>query len=386
MNNEAISTIEKRALRLKAFSFLSQFGDNIYEKLNNICSKTGQYSVPTGLWQDRTPRKNRVLISWQTVKANHLSFKQLDSFEGGVVVEFVNNDFFNVDDGKNPLFIELKNRLGSNENVSSIITIRSEAGNPSSAAQRSAFKKLINNTKVKYGGKIVTITKDNYMNYALKKTIQRKGQGNGVWKGFLYVSIRGGQQDTLQTHTGKGITLFNPACEYASADVCEDINLVIAYYTLLSIDEDTLKNDSVDKWHEYKELFEKIEETLKKIEYDSDDYRGNLYDAVKKQYSVAFDPGRLIDPIQLTNIAIDKFNIIKRTNDSIDFAHIEAVQKDKYYWDNEKKCVLSPARPTNIFWSFHLSNMMQQDYDLDEYFKYEKERYEKRQKLIDSIK
>ena len=45
----------------------------------------------------------------------------------------------------------------------------------------------------------------------------------------------------------------------------------------------------------------------------------------------------------------------------------EAVNKEKFYWDNKRKTVLSPARPTNLFWSYHLSNMMQQNYNLDEH-------------------
>lgn len=381
-NQTIISLNKKKELRLDAFRFLSAFGTNIKAKFGNICGKTGQYSVPSELYQKRTPRKNRCLISWQTVKANNLTLEQLETFEGGVVVEFVNNDFFNENDNNRPLFLELKNRLGSDDNVSAIITIRSEAGSSSSAIQRVAFKKLINNTTVNYHGNTVTINKDNYDSFAIKQDITGKGQGNETWSGFLYVSIRGGQQDTIQTHAGIEYTLFNPACEYASTDVCEDINLVMAYYALVSIDEGALKAKSNKAFDLYQSLMRRFEEVLKGIEYESDDYCGNLYDSVRKQYSVSFNPGHLTDPIQLIEITIDKFNISERVNDSIDFTHSEAVVREKYYWDKKKQCILSPARPTNIFWSYHLSNMMQQDYDLDEYFEYEKNRYEKRQKLI----
>lgn len=378
--------MNKTMLRQKAFRYLRKFGPNMQAKFSNICSKTGSYSVPLELFQKRTPRKNRVLISWDAVKRSELTIQQLDTFEGGVVVEFVNNDFFDADNKGNTVFNELVSRLGCNENVSSIISIKSEAGSPSSAVPREAFAKLVNNTSVQYKGNRVTLNRSNYMEYALSQDIKGRGQGNDTWSGFLFVSIRGGQQDKIETHSGQELTLFNPACEYASEDVCEDINLVMSYYALKSIDEESLKNDDMDDWREYKFLVQNIENMLKTIQYDNESYKGNLYDYVKKQYSVSLVPGQLTDPIQLTRITIDKFDISTRTEDSLDFTHEEAVIFEKYYWDNIKKCVLSPARPTNAFWSYHLSNMMQQNFSLDDYFMYEESRFKKRQELIQKSK
>ena len=337
--------------------------------------------MPLELFQKRTPRKNRALISWKAVKNNNLTLEQLDTFEGGVVVDFINNDFFDEDNYKDGLFQELKERLGSNKNVSSIISIKSESGSSSSAVQREAFSKLTNNTKINYLGNEICINADNYEQYAIKQNIGGRGQGNDTWSGFLFISIRGGQQDTIETHSGKELTLFNPACEYASADVCVDIDLVMSYYALASIDEKSLGWGS-DKWREYKFLVQNLEKMLATIEYDNSGYKGNLLNYVKNQYSISLVPGQLTDPIQLIPITIDKFNISSRTEDSIDFTHEEAVIYEKYYWDSIKKCVLSPARPTNVFWSYHLSNMMQQNYNLEDYFKYEEERFEKRQALI----
>ncbi|MBR2741524.1 hypothetical protein IKD98_02105 [Candidatus Saccharibacteria bacterium] len=382
MNNVAITLDEKKTLRLKALRFLTKYGNNIENKLINICSKTGRHSVPEDLWQNRTPRKNRCLISWKAVKDNNMTFEQLDSFEGGIVVEFINNDFFNKENYSDPLFVKLKARLGSNENVSAIISIKTEDGSSSSSVPREAFKKLTNNTEVEYNGQKVIISKSNYKDYALKQNITRKGQGNETWSGFLYVSIRGGQQDTIQTHAHNNLTLFNPACDYASSDVIEDIYLVMIYYVLVSINGNELKNQSHEEWKKYVDLMKKYKEALKKIEYDFKNYRGNLFDFVKNHYSVSFLPGRLLDPIQMKEISIDEFDKKTREGDSIDVTHSEAVVHERYYWDKKKKCILSPGRPTNIFWSYHYSNMLQQDYDLDEFFEKEKIRYEKRQKML----
>lgn len=78
--------MDKNLVRTKAMNFLGSFGNNIKTKLSNVCSKTGQYNVPSELFQKRTPRSNRVLISWRAVKNNKLTLEQLNAFEGGVVI------------------------------------------------------------------------------------------------------------------------------------------------------------------------------------------------------------------------------------------------------------------------------------------------------------
>ena len=60
--------MNKSQLRLKAFKFLQGFGTNMKTKFSNVCCKTGAYDVPPELFQKRTPRKNRALISWHAVK------------------------------------------------------------------------------------------------------------------------------------------------------------------------------------------------------------------------------------------------------------------------------------------------------------------------------
>lgn len=370
--------MEKNKVRLEAFRFLGTFGDKIKTKFSNVCSKTGQYNVPSELFQKRTPRSNRVLISWKAVKNNKLTIEQLSSFSGGVAVEFINNDFFDKSNNENPVFVELCNRLGSDEIVSSIISIHSESGSSSSAVQREAFSKLINNTKVMYKGKDVIITKDNYSDYSISQKVSG-GTGNEKWDGFLFVSIRGGQQDTIETHRGQELTIFNPACEFANEDVRIDLDLTVAYFAILSIDTSKLDNNQVI---EYNNILEDLRTVLKTCLYDSEDYKGNLLDYVESHPSVRMIKGQLTDPIQIKRIDITDFSDDTRNSDSIDFTHNEAVVNEKFYWDSEKKCLLSPARPTNIFWSFHLSNMMQQDFDLEGYFAYEEQRYKKRQELL----
>lgn len=200
-----------------------------------------------------------------------------------------------------------------------------------------------------------------------------------IGNGFLYISIKGGQQDTIETHKGKELKIFNPACEYANEEVILDLNLVLAYFALLSIDKNVLEVKNLTE--RYNIIKQKLELVLSQIEYNLPDFSGNLYEYCSKHYSTNVQEGYLYDPIQLKQICIEDFSDKDRNEGSLDLTHNEAVEKCIFYWDNQRNCLLSPARPTNLFWSFHLSNMMQQNYTLKEYIEQEKSRYLKRQKL-----
>lgn len=370
--------MNKNQIRLSAFNFLGEYDPKVRTKFSNICAKTGQYSVPNELFQKRTPRKNRVLISWKTVKNNGLTIDQLRAFTGGVAVEFINEDFFEPANQNDPTFVALKDKLGSDDIVSSVITIRSESGSSSSQDQRDAFKKLINNTTVTYRGQLVTITRSNYKDYAITQT-DRGGTGNEKWEGFLFVSIKGGQQDTIESHSGNQ-TVFNPACEFANEEVCIDLDLVMSYFALTSINEADLPSY---KLSEYKRLMSNIEAALKSSIYDNDTYSGNLLDYCQNHPSMKMVKGKLYDPIQVEEINIEDFAVDSKEDPrNLDFTHDEAVFFEKFYWDRAKKCILSPARPTNVFWSKHLSNMMQQNFSLDGYFQHEEEILTRRKKML----
>ena len=375
--------IEKRKIRNQIFNYFGKINKKIKTKFDNICGKTGQYNVPNELFQKRTNRYNRVLISWKTVKNNNFTIEQLKSFSGGVVVEFINNDYFNDENYKNPIFCDLVKRIGCDEIVSSMISIRSEDGSSSSAIQREIFKKLISKTSIKYQGKNIKITKDNYKKYIIirKTNIKKPLVYNDKWKGFLYVSIKGGQQDTIETHSKcVKFQLFNPACEFANEDVGLDIDLVMSFFALMGIDRVSI---SPDKLKEVNSLIKELSDCLKKSEYDT----GTLYDYCIKHPSLNIEKKCLYDSIQMKKINITDFAIDnKKDENNIDFSHNEAVNKDVYYWDKKHKCILPPTRPTNIFWSKHLSNMMQQNFTLEEYFKEEQERVNRRKKLYISRK
>jgi hypothetical protein len=76
-------------------------------------------------------------------------------------------------------------------------------------------------------------------------------------------------------------------------------------------------------------------------------------------------------------MSISDFKTSGLENSSV-VCHNEAANKNIFYYDNIQNFILTPARPSNFFWSKHLSNMMQQNYNLDEYFVEEEKRYLKR--------
>ncbi len=371
--------MDRSKIRRDAFNFFGSVDERIHTKFLNICGKTGRYDVPNELFQRRTPRKNRALISWKHVRANRLSVSQLETFFGGVVVEFVNEDYFLEENQSDPLFIELKSRIGGDERVSAIITVRSESGSSSSAVQRECFARLIDDTPVMYKGENIILNGDNYREYILKRD-RSSGTGNESWSGFLYVSIRGGQQDTIETHAGEKLLLFNPACEYANADVCLDIDLVMTYYAFCSIAPEILNEEMRVR---YFAIMRELKTALAESYYDSPAYTGNLLSYCDDHPSVKMIAGQLTDPIQVEPIYISDFAIDNQEElRKLDLTHDEAVNMEKYYWDRAKQCVLSAARPTNIFWSRHLSNMMQQNFSLSQYFEHEKEIVRRREALL----
>ncbi|MFV8764770.1 hypothetical protein ACNNMY_04775 [Aerococcus urinaeequi] len=385
-----VSIEEKKALRKSTFKFIDTiFNDENFSfykykdfktKFNNINGKTGRYNVPNPLFQQRTSRKNRILIEWKTVLKNNLTIKELEFFEGDVCVAFINLDFF--DDGnklstdQQKLFEELKSRLNSDSSVSSIILLINEDGNPSSKVQREAYQLLIKKFP-------------NYQDYLIKrkKGIPYNGQGNDSFEGFIYFDIKGGTQERIYSHdTYDGIlNLFNPAVEYASENTMLDIDLTLLYFALKSIPKEYRAQPA------YKRLLENYQKTLSKITYpvltENEDYN-NLLEYCNNHPSLAIDSNedfnkQLTDPIQFEPINIEDFTVSSNSDlRSLDLSHNEPVNFERFYVDYENKDIYSAARPTNLFWSRHLSNMMQQNSTLTQYFERQEELVSRRNTIL----
>jgi hypothetical protein len=368
----------KEKLRLESFRFISKENEKIRTKFNNICGKTGQYFVPDELFQKRTSRSNRVLIPWKSVKANNLTFEQLKTFKGGVVVEFINEDFFNQENLSSETFVLLKNQLGGNDVVSSIISFRSESGSSSSEIQRRYFDIFTNDFVLNLSGNTLVINRNNIDNYVIHKTLDG-GIGNEKWSGFVFYSIKGGQQDLIQSHFTNE-TIFNPAPEYADNETKVDIDLTMAFFAMHSINYNSLNSSEKS---EFSNLMAYFRVHLSESKYDYEKFTGSLLEYCENHPSLKLFKGSLYDPIQVERINIEDFGIDNKEDPrNLDFTHNEAVIHDRYYFDRVKKIILTPARPTNIFWSKHLSNMMQQNFSLSEFFRHEEEIVMRRNQLL----
>lgn len=362
-----ISIREKSALKRASFNFFDEVLDDTQQfkslktKFNNVNSKTGAYNVPLPLFQKRTPRKNRVLLDWSSVKRNNLTMDHLRLFEGDVVVAFVNNDFFEEQEKEYlEIFNELKALLGSDDEVASMIVIKTEDGSPSSAVQREAHRKLLD-------------VFPNYEDYLIKrKTIDLSrfpGIRNEYFEGFIYFDIRGGNQDYIYSHENiSDPMLFNPASEYASTNVGLDIDLVLHFFALKSIEE--YYRDST-----YRELINDYKNVLGQIRYSAiseEESFDSLLEYCEGHPSLAIDidiETHLYDPIQFEKIYLPDFSLkTSKELRNIHLSHNIPVNYEEFYYDEINNEILSASRPTNLFWSRHLSNMMQQNSTLNEYF------------------
>jgi hypothetical protein len=243
---------------------------------------------------------------------------------------------------------------------------------------------LLNNTPVQYRGETIYLNNENYTEYYLKQT-QTGGKGNEKWEGFLFVSLRGGQQNTVESHKkDEEITLFNPAVEYLNEDVSLDLDLSMSYFAMHSIDIEMLTEQQQD---DYRIIFENLKRHLREAVYDSEHYRGNLLDYCNNHPSLMIGrrigDNKLYDPIQVERINIMDFSVKdKGDRRNLELTHDISVNNNSFVWDNHKQCILPPSRPTNVFWSRQLSNMMQQDFTLNDFFEYQEEIIERRRRLL----
>ncbi len=353
-----------RLLRNQIWKIWGKLDKKILEKFKNLNGKTGKYDVPDPLFQKRTSRSNRVLLRWKVLSQNKMTIDQLKTFYGGLCVEFVNEDFFDIANKENELFNHLVSKLGSDEMISSILSFRNEDGDSGANNSREYYNLFKSTLKEEY-----TPIK--------RKSSKVKGKGdNSCWVGNLFYSIKGGSQESIESHSKKNEPkLFNPALEYANEFVCLDIDLTMSYFALHCFDLDKASIPGFDK------LISDIELYLKGREYDE----GNLLDYCKNHTSLSWGGGFLIDPIQLKKMSIYDFSTSGLEDSSV-VSHNEAANQYKFYFDSVQKFMLSPARPTNFFWSKHLSNMMQQNFNLDEYFVEEEQRQIKRKAMQSILK
>ena len=357
-------------------------------KISNISSKTAKGDVPTNLWLGRNPRQMRSLISWKMVLKNNLSLKHLESFENGVCVEFVNEDFLQsqIPSENKELFEELKSRVGSDEDISSIICFRTDDKDPGANSARTAYDNFMNSSnkiKLEPIKRIdLDLYKERYKIHLGKefthKSNDRDAIGNWAWEGNSFVDIKGGKQGKIQTVENKE-KLFNPAIEFATKKCIEDIHIVLVFFFLHA--------EGLDEYatcEEIENLKLRCSNYLKTRDYDD----GNLYTYCTDHKCLRIKAGTLMDPIDVKEIKAIDFSHQRTESDEfiIDLAHNESQSKKIFKYDKVNNFLVSAARPTNLFWAKKASNMIQQNDTLDEFILKERNRVERRNEIDYTLK
>lgn len=136
---------------------------------------------------------------------------------------------------------------------------------------------------------------------------------------------------------------------------------------------------------ENSELLKEIEDQLIKTAYKENEDTFTLFEYCKEKLNCIKDDN-LVDPLTKEKIKFQYFaynigetetlNLGKIDGNgrdfevdwdcSIDVAHREAAKFQKFYVDDIRKTILTAARPTNLFWAFHTSNMIQQNFTMEE--------------------
>lgn len=342
-------------------------------KFQNINGKTSQYYVHEKLFQDRCARYTRVLIPFKYVVQNELKMKHLERFKKGAIVEFVNDDIIKSEYKTKDIHKKLRKKIGSDDNVSAIISFRSEDGNPGAEVAAKAFeevKKALTRTNDWNIAELIPLTRKKVIVDGEK--VGYRNLHNNHWEGNCLISIKGGKKETIEKPSAKK-QIFNPAIEYANSRICFDIEMVLAYYALHCHDApDEANGKKTGQTIKKSDLIKQIENYLKTRKYPKPEMKGeNLLEHCKTHITMSLIPGKLVDPIQVTEISIKQFNNeITPKEEQLHISHMEAAQLGKFVWDAGNDTILSAARPTNLYWSTHLSNMMQQHFTIDEFWKH----------------
>ncbi len=270
----------------------------------------------------RIPRYKRVGIDYETVqtviKPKHKEKSMLflnEKYKDGCVIILNNDDYLKLNDD-DPTDSLIKKRLGSNENVSSIIFVN----------ERGVCKDLL-----------PLIQKYNWI--PLEK-LKNNNSGNLDWRGHYAVVIRGGIQNP--TEIGK-IQLFNMDYDFASKKTTE---LIEGQLTFLMLKADNA-TDLLRNSNSYDKIYEK---------YDKFCNENGLLDRNRLIEKKILDQNdSLICPICGKNISANELLGNCRKSDEIELLHLIPLKSGE---DNH--C------PYNLGLGCHMCNVFQGENTIEE--------------------
>ena len=332
--------IDENALDNLIKEITNMFPKKIQTKIDNI----NKANVEGPLSTKRVSQDSRHSRPYDI---SHFPVSQLQTFGNGVVIRIPFRKYEEIRDNPMPNELDsyLLRNIGGNETVSCIICISKEDGYSGSGEQR------IDHVRFK-----IEAEKNGWIPVYRHKNIPRgeTHNGNDKWSGHYYIKISGGSQDSILSHPGGEDQIFTTyrGC-VANEEVIIDVKLSLIWQLLHCFDI----TDIIPK--------EKLSSFLHKIEchLKTQIYMGSTcYELIEKLDTIR--EGILYSPINEERLSIHLFAV----KGAIDISHNEAVCKQKMYFCETQNVLLSDYRPGNLFWDFHLANMQQQDFTIDEFW------------------
>jgi hypothetical protein len=324
---------------------------SIQTKIGNISGKAqDDSSIPCTT--KRVSKDSRLYIPYYVVKKNNLTIEQLDTHNNGICVGLSYRSLVNFERNQEELG-ELEkyliNNIGSDNNVSSIVTIIND-GDYSGESGSDHLRKELNEFE--------KIIKDKHLTPVVRKEIKTKNynHNNDKWEGHYYYCIKGGDQETKQSWVGSEPQLFTTFKNFlTNKQVIDDTKACLLYQFLHLRDiNEYIDNDKVINYKNQYKIY------LGQAYYQNK----SCLDLIHEIPYILNKEGYLNSPILCKELSIKNFCAVKE----VDISHNEAVNKHKIYYDETNKIMLSDFRPGNLFWDLHLGNMRQQDDTVSEYW------------------
>ncbi len=332
------------------------FPPTTVQKIKNNNGKCGTKSI---LSTARTTCSGRCVIPYKVVMNSSCNDEiKLRTIQEGCVINLTNEDYFSVKEKDDNFSKYLIEEIGGDKIVSSMVSAMSVNGDSGSSHALKYFK-LLQFEIEKYSW-FPLRRKPEYVNDNGKYD-SLVTSGNDKIHGHYYVDVSGGNNKNKKNKENKKEhQCFIEYYDYANKEVASHIDINMAYYILHCFDiEIRLPPSTID---EMKKVFEAF---LKDTYYDD----GCLYDSPLMRKCLKYKNGKkiLVCPLTDNKISIHHFEI----NDddcleSIQVCHEEAVSKEKIYFDETRRYIVTARRPQNLFWGTKRGNMQQQELTIDE--------------------
>jgi hypothetical protein len=328
MEDKIIAKMNKIILQIK---------DNYRTKIDKISIASYDSSAIISL--KRISRHMRTYMYYsdfmQLYKDNKNDFeiiKHLDKIMlNGLIIVLLNEDIFSVVECKNDIDKFVFDRIGSDNNISSIILIKRCHNNK--FINLETILEKFNILKEKYKWKVI-------------EKIKKDNSGNEKWRNHYAISTKGGEQ------YGKiegEIQLANNISEYCNIEISKIIKYYMVYYMFHSIDsEEFLVDNNKKNSKQYIILFDTFCK-LKNIVLDNDKF-------IENGYLKCFISGF---PISYSDFE----------KEQIQLCHIEPVSKSKIRYDKIYG-ILCSHHYNNLSWGFKIANMLQLDNSIEDTHKF----------------